>query len=126
MIVDQNQARSVNRYKQLTTRAEAKDKVMKHIGTKDQTGENIDVYFDNVELTTSTWKTVFYNIFTLAFEAILWIAAIVYFWSPEILFWSMLAPILGFSVIFFYLSLNKIGDIIVMMKMIKNNKKKLN
>lgn len=125
MILDQDKARVENRYSHLKRRAKSQDMIMKHLGTRASEGENTDVYFDNFELTGSDFKTVFYNIFTMTFDLVLYIVMIIYLWGGSVALWTVIAGLSGASVILFYLLATKIMDTIYMIKLIKLRKQKV-
>lgn len=124
MITDQNQARGLKRYKQLKLRAEASGLAMKHLGVKQSEGEDTHHYFDNFELTSTPLKTVFYNIFTLAFDVILYIGLISYLWTPSTAMWVVILALSGASVIFLFLLITKLLEVRMMIKVMKQNKRK--
>lgn len=119
-----NRVKRLKLYNELKQRAESSNLGMKHLGVKSSDGEATSHYFDNFEITRAPLKTVLYNIFTLAFDAVIYIGLMMHLWSPSTAMWVIVLTLSGASVVFLYLLITKLLEVRIIMKVMRKNKKK--
>lgn len=124
MITDQNHAKGLKLFKLLKMQAKSSNTEVKHLGENSSDGEAISHYFDNFEITSTPLKTVLYNIFTLAFDAVIYIGLMMHLWSPSTAMWVVVLALSGASVVFLYLLITKLLEVRIIMKAMRKNKKK--